>query len=419
MSQLTSIFKTRTVGSLKEPDSGFLRSIFSNDTDTGVPMDNFKAYNYTAYWRAIMLISNDISRINKHILRRNDRNGTEEVFDELAYLLCKNPNQNQTQSQFYGLMTSHLVNWGNSYAVIKRDRAGNPIGIYPKMPWETTIYTTTETDPKERVKVFAFSDEEQAFFPDEDVIHIFRMSKDGLQGMNPLVYAARNSISLGVVAEKYSSKFFANGGRGNAVIELKEAGISIGDEEDADDSEVAKMRQSWESTYANSGSFFKTMFLEEGETYKPVNTPPEALQLLNTRIFQIGEIARLVGIPEYKLGSKEPKHNNIEQQAIEYVSESLDPIARLFADEFSKKLMPRDSIDMFKMDTEQLITADIKTRYEAYNIGLGRNAPGFLSKKYIQDKERLEHFPDEETWVPMNMVRQSDAIQNPNNDNNE
>jgi len=355
-----------------------------------------------------MLLSNDISRVNKHILRRDDRNGTEEVFDDLSYLLCKEPNQMQTQSQFYALLTSHLINWGNAYCVVTRDRAGNPVGLYPKMPWETTIYTTTEVDPKKRVKVYAFSDEpEGGFYHDDDVIHIFRMSKDGLQGMNPLVYAARNSISLGVVAEKYSSQFFANGGRGNGVVELKSAGISIGDETDEDDSDIGSIRNSWNSTYANSGSFFKTMFLEDGESYKTINTPPEALQLLNTRVFQIGEIARIVGIPEYKLGSKEPKHNNIEQQAIEYVSESLDPIARLFADEFSKKLMPRNTKDYFKMDTEQLITADIKTRYEAYNIGLGRNAPGFLSTKYVQNKEGLEHFDKEDLFVPMNMVRQN------------
>lgn len=407
VSKLSAIFQTRTVGSLKEPDTGFLRALFGTDTDTGLPMDNFLAYNYSAYWRAIMLMSNDISRINKHILRRDDRNGTQEVFDNISYLLCKNPNQNQNQSQFYSLLTSHLINWGNAYCVIKRDRIGNPVGLYPKMPWETTLYTTTEPDPKDRVKVYSFSDEAEAgFYSDDDVIHLFRMSKDGLQGMNPIVYAARNSISLGMVAEKYSSQFFANGGRGNGVVELKSAGISIGDETDETDSDIAQIRNSWNSTYANSGSFFKTMFLEDGESYKTINTPPEALQLLNTRVFQIGEIARIVGIPEYKLGSKEPKHNNIEQQAIEYVSESLDPIARIFADEFGKKLMPTDTRDYFKMDTEQLITADIKTRYEAYNIGLGRNAPGFLTTKYVQNREGLEHFDKEDLYVPMNMVTQ-------------
>lgn len=399
---------TTGVGTLVNPNVGFLNAVGGDESDSGIRVNNFFAYNYTAYWRALNLISNDIGKVGKYLMAETS-NGHEEQAGRLATILTEEPNQNQNQSQFYGLLTNHLLNWGNAFAVISRDFLGRPTKLTIKMPWETAIYITTETDPKERTKIFQFADEPGINYLAEDVLHVFRFSIDGYQGLNPLVYALRDSVGLGKVSEKYSSKFFANGGRGNGVVELKDSGIGYTDEEGegSGDSEMAQIRASWESTYANSGSFFKTMFLEEGESYKAINTPPEALELLNTRVFQIGEIARIVGLPEYKLGAKDPKFANIEHLAIEYVSETLNPIVGLIKDEVKRKMLPTGGNQYMEFDTDSLIKSDMKSRFEAYSTGLGRNAPGFLTPEYVGKKERLPKFDKSELYRPMNMVPQN------------
>ena len=395
-------------GSFRDPSTKFLNAVIGDMSDAGVKVSNGLAYNLSAYWRAINIIANDVAKLDKLMYDRKPNGERVLVEDDVYNLVAVQPNENQNQSAFWLTLINHLINWGNFYIYVKRDPFYNPIEFCIKYPWETTIYLTKQ----DRRKVFHFADEEGTGYVEQDsVIHCFRLSVDGIMGMNPIMYAAKNAIGLGLVSEMYQSKFFANGGRGNGVVEIdKDArfGDISGGEDEEEENEITRIRQSWEGTYNSVDSFFKTMFLDPGEKYKIVNTPPEALQLLNTRKFQVNEIARLVGLPAYKLAEQEPKHANIEQQSIEYVDETIAPIVRHVCDEIKIKCLPTGSTKYFKFDTSSLIRADLKTRYDAYSLGLGRNAPGFITPEWIQDKEDLPRFDADKLYVPQNMRKQSE-----------
>jgi len=135
------------------------------------------------------------------------------------------------------------------------------------------------------------------------VLHIPGLGFDGLVGYSPIAIA-KNAVGMTIVTEEYGASFFANGANPGGVLE--HTGVL---------KDLKKVRDSWNEVYRVTANAHKIAVFEEGMKYQQIGIPPEEAQFLETRKFQINEIARLYRIPPHMVG-------NLENPASQILSSS-------------------------------------------------------------------------------------------------
>jgi HK97 family phage portal protein len=213
---------------------------------------------------------------------------------------------------------------------------------------------------------------------------------------------AKNAIGLAIATEEYGSKFFANGATPGAVLE--HPGL-IKDPE--------KIRESWNKAFRGSANANKLVVLEEGMKFTPISIAPEQAQFLETRKFQIDEIARIFRVPPHMIGDLEKSSfNNIEQQSLEFVKYTLDPWVCRWEQAMCRALLrPEEKSHYFiKFNVDGLLRGDYKSRMDGYAVG---RQNGWLSANDIRELENMDQIPDEEGGnlylINGNMTKLQDA----------
>ena len=283
---------------------------------------------------------------------------------------------------------SHLLLWGNAYAQILRNGKGEIIALYPLMPNRMTVdraangeiyyrYSTNESDNVSLKKL------SQVYLRKEDVFHIPGLGFDGLVGYSPIAMA-KNAIGMALATEEYGAKFFANGASPSGVLEHPS---TIKDPD--------KLRESWNSLFKGSSNSHKIAVLEEGLKYQPIGISPNEAQFLETRKFQIDEIARIFRVPPHMVGDLEKSSfSNIEQQSLEFVKYTLDPWVTRWEQSIQRSLLLKsEKKDYFaKFNVDGLLRGDYQSRMNGYATGIQN---GFLSPNDIRSLENMDLIPDE------------------------
>ena len=283
----------------------------------------------------------------------------------------------------------HLLLWGNFFGQIIRDGMRRVVGLYPLLPNRMSVdrdehgeivYTYTPlSDSKPNLK-----SGRSIKLRREDVLHIPGLGFDGLVGYSPIAMA-RNAIGMTLACEEYGSAFFVNGARPSGI--LKHPGVL---------KDPSKLRESWQAVYGGTANTGKVVVLEEGLDFQQISIPPEEAQFLETRKFQIDEIARLYRVPPHMIGDLEKSSfNNIEQQSLEYVKYTLNPWVVRWEQSLQKALLlPSERKRYFiKFNVDGLLRGDYQSRMQGYSIG---RQNGWLSANDIREMENMNPIPDEE-----------------------
>ena len=205
-----------------------------------------------------------------------------------------------------------------------------------------------------------------------------------LFGYSPIAMA-KNAIGMAIACEEYGAKFFANGAAPGGVLEHPG---TIKDPQ--------RVRESWQSTFGGSGNANKIAVLEEGMKYTPIGISPEQAQFLETRKFQINEIARIFRVPPHMVGDLEKSSfSNIEQQSLEFVKYTLDPWVIRWEQSIQRSLLSKDEKAMYfvKFNLEGLLRGDYQSRMNGYAIG---RQNGWMSANDIRELENLDRIPAED-----------------------
>ena len=359
-------------------------------TTAGKPVNERTAMQTTAVYACVRILAEAIASLPLHIYKYDEKGGKVMAIDHPLYtLLHDEPNPEMTSFVFRETMMSHLLIWGNAYAQIIRDGAGRVVSLYPLLP------NQMEVDRDDKGRIFYtytrqnddnpnFKENGDIVLKAEEVLHICGLGFNGLKGFSPLAMA-KNAVGMTIACEEYGASFFANGANPGGVLE--HPGIL---------KDPAKVRESWNEVYRGSNNAHKVAVLEEGMTYKTIGIPPEEAQFLETRKFQLDEIARLYRIPPHMVGSLERStFNNIEQQSLEFVKYTLDPWVIRWEQALQKALLlPSEKGKYFiKLNVDGLLRGDYKSRMEGYSIGLQN---GFMSPNDVRALEDLNPIPDEE-----------------------
>ena len=375
-------------------------------SSSGKVVNERTAMQTTAVYSCVRILSEAVASLPVHLYRYAGR-GKERVYDHpLYYLLHDEPNPEMTSFVFRETLMSHLLIWGNAYAQIIRDGGGRVLGLYPLLPDKVEV----DRDGKgELYYVYnRYSDENpnfgeygRVYLAPEDVLHIPGLGFDGLVGYSPIAMA-KNAVGMTLACEEYGAGFFENGATPGGVLE--HPGVL---------KDPAKVRESWHAVYGGSKNAGKVAVLEEGMKYQQIGIPPEEAQFLETRKFQVDEIARLYRIPPHMVGDLDKSSfSNIEQQSLEFVKYTLDPWVIRWEQSLQKALLlPQEKREYFvKLNVDGLLRGDYQSRMAGYSVG---RQNGWLSTNDIREMEDMNPIPAEEGGdlylVNGNLCRLEDA----------
>lgn len=368
--------------------SNIFNSIF-NSSSSGKSVSQTSALSVTAVYSCVRILSEAIAGLPLHTYKCRSNGGKEKAIDHpLYFILHDEPNPEMTSFVFRETMMSHLLLWGNAYAQILRNGKGDVIALYPLAPSRMTvdrasngrIYYTYSTSDDDNPKL---KSKGQVYLKAEDVLHIPGLGFDGLVGYSPIAMA-RNAIGMAMACEEYGAKFFANGASPSGVLEHPST-IKNPD----------KLRESWNSLFKGSSNSHQIAVLEEGLKYQPISISPNEAQFLETRKFQINEIARIFRIPPHMIGDLEKSSfSNIEQQSLEFVKYTLDPWVTRWEQSICRRLFKdSEKAEYFvKFNVDGLLRGDYQSRMNGYATG---RQNGWLSANDIRELENMNQIPDE------------------------
>nr|DAW03403.1 MAG TPA: Portal [Caudoviricetes sp.] len=372
----------------KAADAGY--SFLFGRTTSGKPVNERTAMQTTAVYACVRILAEAVASLPLHVYEYQDDGGKKLVHDHpLYYLLHDEPNPEMTSFVFRETLMSHLLIWGNAYAQIIRDGAGRVLGLYPLLPDKMDV----QRDEKGNIYyVYSRNSDENPMFKEygnirlkaEDVLHIPGLGFDGLIGYSPIAMA-KNAVGMTLACEEYGASFFANGANPGGVLE--HPGVL---------KDPSKVRESWNSVYRGVNNAHKIAVLEEGMKYQQIGIPPEEAQFLETRKFQINEIARLYRIPPHMVGDLDKSSfSNIEQQSLEFVKYTLDPWVIRWEQSLQRSLLlPGEKGKYFiKLNVDGLLRGDYQSRMNGYAVG---RQNGWFSANDIREMENMNPIPDEE-----------------------
>lgn len=372
----------------KAADAGY--SFLFGRTTSGKPVNERTAMQTTAVYACVRILAEAVASLPLHVYEYQDDGGKKLVHDHpLYYLLHDEPNPEMTSFVFRETLMSHLLIWGNAYAQIIREGAGRVLGLYPLLPDKMDV----QRDDKGNIYyVYSRNSDENPMFKEygdirlkaEDVLHIPGLGFDGLIGYSPIAMA-KNAVGMTLACEEYGASFFANGANPGGVLE--HPGVL---------KDPSKVRESWNSVYRGVNNAHKIAVLEEGMKYQQIGIPPEEAQFLETRKFQINEIARLYRIPPHMIGDLDKSSfSNIEQQSLEFVKYTLDPWVIRWEQSLQRSLLlPGEKGKYFiKLNVDGLLRGDYQSRMNGYAVG---RQNGWFSANDIREMENMNPIPDEQ-----------------------
>ena len=386
MGIFSGLFKSRDKPTNRTAGSGY--AFYMGGTTSGKVVTERSAMQMTAVYSCVRILAEAIAGLPIHLYHYRKDGGKEKAIDHPLYqLLHDEPNPEMSSFVFRETLMTHLLLWGNAYAQVIRNGRGEVVALYPLMPNKMTVdrdkngrlfyqYQMSTDEPGGKYETVILSP--------SDVLHIPGLGFDGLVGYSPIAMA-KNAIGLAMATEEYGSKFFANGAAPSGVLEHPG---TIKDPQ--------RVRESWMSQFGGSQNSGKIAVLEEGLKYTPISISPEQAQFLETRKFQINEIARIFRVPPHMLADLEKSSfSNIEQQSLEFVKYTLDPWVIRWEQSIQRTLLsPGEKKEYFvKFNVEGLLRGDYQSRMNGYATA---RQNGWMSANDIRELENLDRIPAED-----------------------
>lgn len=368
-------------------------------SSSGISITPESAMRTAAVYACIKILSEDVGKLPLPLYRRtrkNGRDGRERATDHPLYaLMNRKPNHLQIPITFRECVTASTAMRGNGICIISR--IGNK--IVSLMPVHPDRYSIKLNGSGERVYVVRPENGGEREYQQSDILHIMGLSLNGWQGVSPITYA-RETIGLAQATQKHGALTFRNG--------AKMGGILSYPGRFKDPATGGRVADEFDSR-TNGDNAHKTIVLEEGMKWETVTMTSEDAQFLETRQFEIPEIARFWRMPLHKIGDlTRATFSNIEHQSIEYVVDTLGPWLTRWEQSLNAALLTeREQQEYyFEFLVDGLLRGDIKSRYEAYSRGI---LSGFLTRNEVRARENLEWIEGlDEPLTPTNMALGND-----------
>lgn len=335
---------------IEDPNVPLSNAEVINDEAESKPVREKDALTVSAVFRSVMLLADSMAGLPIKVF---DIDGTENNNHENAELLRQKPNDKNTPFTFYQCLMIRALLWGNAYAQIRRDGAGRAVSMILRSPDDVEVVPVGDRLAY-RVKI----GETFVPVPDRDMIHVPGLCFDGDEGMKAIRHCAQKMLSLAVFMETSSVRLHKNGTMPSGQIIAKK-GFS--------EKAVANLKRTFNRVYSGVKNAGKTLFLDNEMEFKPISMTFKDAEMLESRRFQVEEVARFFGIPLHMIGELTKSTSwgtGIEQQNIAFVVFSLNPWLIRFEQELNRKIMRGKGYLKFKV--QGLLRGDSAARKEFY-----------------------------------------------------
>lgn len=399
------LFGARTVpGTPLDAPGAFLYDP-NAESDSGVSVTDSTAIGFSAVWRAVSLLSEAVSTLPMRIVERQGRSRVEVDDHPVSQLIRLEPNVEQAVNVWEAQTVAQRYLHGNAYSFIQRDRAATPLAIWPLDPKDVKARREGEDGTG---ALFYEHNTNDPRFPKalnpRDVIHFQGLAPNGILGVSP-ISAGRHAIGLGIALERFGGKFLANYARPSGYLKVP---INLKEKEGSRE----RLKAEWEQ-FQQSSNLHRVAVLEAGIEWVQLGIAPDEAQYLESRKFQVTEMARLFGVPPHMLMDLErATFDNIEEQEREFLKHSLQPLLIRLEQELTRKLFDRrERMTLaIKHNLDSFLRASTKDRFEAYALAIMN---GIMSPNEIRALEDLNpREGGDEYLTPLNMRQGANAPQN-------
>ena len=360
-------------------DPQLWRSITRASSASGVTITQSSALTISAVFACVRVLSETLASLPLHLNERLEGDDRRRAREHALYpVLHSIANEEMTSYTLRETLQAHVLTWGNGFAEIESSRGGDVLALWPLRP--------DKTKPERRAGALGYKTElpesvggGSAWLRAENVFHVHGLGFDGLQGYS-VIGMHKDNLGLAKATEIHGARFFGNGARPGLV--LKHPG-------ELSENAHSRLRESWQETHGGLDRSQRLAILEEGMDLETIGIPPNEAQFLETREFQVAEIARLFRVPPHMIGDlKRATFSNVEQQAIDFVVHSMGPWLSRWEQEIYRQLLTRPERARFYAEflVAGLLRGDTESRYNAYATGKGN---GWLSANDIRRMENL------------------------------
>lgn len=397
------MFLTNALRAGPGPESDFWFTQLAQPTQSGAVVTAETAMRYSTVFKCVRAYADSIGSMPRRLMRQSGARSRERVLDHpVARLLSTRPNAWQTPSQFVGMLEAHVQLRGRGYAEIFFDRRLQPESLVPLHPDRVETEVMLDGSPRWRVKPPAgHAGESRVLLPGE-LLHITSFTMNGVEGMSP-IEVERESIGAAIAARDFGSRFWHNDARPPFWIEVP------GKFKDTDDKTT--FRENWQASYGGSNRH-RPAVLDRGMKLHELGLNNTDSQWLDFRKYSDIDLCGIWKVPPHKVGIlSDAKYANIEQQAIEWVVDSLLPRIVMWEEVVLRDLLGYDEELYLKLIPDALMRGDIKARYEAYSKGI---QDGHLTRNEARELEDRDALPGlDEPLQPLNMRGANQALPAP------
>lgn len=366
------------------------------DSLTGIKSDvpsERAAMQVTAVWACVSIISGAIASLPMHVYRRSDEGDlTRNANDPLWWVLNEQFSPRWSASAGWQFLAGSRLLHGDGFAEIRRSRNGIVTALIPVHPNRVRVIATPdgerliyEVQPDPTIERPAPGSAGIRVLDQDDMLHVPGFGFNGLRGMSALKFSLRNAGRLAINAQSFSATFLENMARPDFA--LKSTG-------NLTDEQFERLREMLDK-HQGPERAGRPMILEGGLDIEPLTMPLEEMQLLETRKFQVEEIARAFGVQPFMIGHTEKTSSwgtGVEAMGAGFVRYTLRDHLNAFQNEMNRKFF-RTARTVAEFDTTELERADTKSMFDAVRVALGRaGEPAFMT---IEEARQLLRLPRE------------------------
>lgn len=330
------------------------------------------ALGVSAVYASVALKAGAIASMPMHIYRRSaDGDKTRMVNDDLWWILNEEFAPRWPADAAWTFLCASKYLHGDAFAEILRSSSGRITGLIPLHPDRVRPIATSdgmrlvyEVQPDRTIESPSIAASRIRVIDQDDMMHVPGLGFNGLRGLSPLRHALRVPTRVAISAQDFSAQFLENMARPD---------FSLQTDGNLTDAQFARIQAKIDEHKGplNAG---RPMILEGGLKIVPLTMPLEEMQLLETRKFQVEEIARIYGVPAFMIGHTEKTTSwgsGVEQMGAGFVRYSLRADLNAFTNEINRKFF-RTASRVAEFDTRELERADTNTLYASLRVALGR-----------------------------------------------
>jgi HK97 family phage portal protein len=307
-------------GRLTSPDKGSQTGPVSASGVVGDSVVNDeRSLQISTVFACVRLISSVTACMPLDVFETSGDDRTKApLTNPLARLLRYMPNQFMTAFDFRVAMTMQLCFYGNAYALIERNTAGDVISLVPLL----SVNMDVRLEGK-RVVYRYRRDSAYAEFKQSEIFHLKGFGFNGLVGLSPIAFGAKTA-GVAIAMEDQQRDFYANGAKAPQILSTGDKTLSKAQRDQLDEN----------FKEISGGPVKKRLWiLEANFTTQPIGVSPQDAETMAARKFQVSELARFFGVPPHLVGDVEKSTSwgsGIEQQNLGFLQYTLDPYLEIW-----------------------------------------------------------------------------------------